>query len=78
MGVMGPPTCSSILHPASFIGRLLGAGPKALPVPKRPRVLSLPLVTMPWAQLLGVPHTFSATRLPRTNLMLLLLSQAVA
>lgn len=78
MGVMGPTTCSIILHPASFIGRLSGAGPKALPLPKRPRVLSLSLVTMHWAQLLDVPWTFSASQLTRTNLVLLLLSQAMA
>lgn len=78
MGVMGHSTCSIILHPVSFIGRLLGAGPKILPVPQRSRVLSLPLVTMHCAQLLGIPHTPSASWLPRTNLVLFLLSQAVA
>lgn len=66
LGVMGPPLCSMIVHPASFIGR-----------PKRPRVLSLPLVTMHWAQLLGIPHTSFATWLPRTSLVLLLLSQTI-
>ncbi len=40
--------------------------------------LSLPLVAMHWAQLLGIPDASSATRLPRTILVLLLFSQAVA
>ena len=41
--------------------------------PGGPGGLSLPLVAMPWAQLLGVPDTCSATRLPRPSLVLFLL-----
>ena len=80
-GVMGPPTgspahCPSTQHPSEE--GLWGAGPEAVPVSRRPRGLSLPLLAMHWAQLLGVPEASSATRLPRTHLVLLLFSPAMA
>ena len=47
-------------------------------MPRRPGGLSLPLVAMPWAQLLGVPDASSATRLARRSLVLFLFSRAMA
>ena len=85
MGVTGPPhppTPHPVRSPAHRPSAqhpleegLWGAGPQAAPVP---RGLSLPLVAMHRAQLLGVPDVSSATRLPGTNLVLLLFSQAMA
>lgn len=56
---------------------LWGAGPEAVPVLRRPMGLSLTLVAMYWAQILSIPDASSATGLPRTKLMLLLLSHAM-
>lgn len=68
---------SLILHTASFRGGPLGCWPQGNPCARRPRVLSLPLLTRHWAQPLGDNDTISATWLPRTNPMLLLFFQAV-
>lgn len=38
-------------------------GAEGVPVPKRPRGLSLPLVAMHWAQLLGGPDGFFAIQI---------------
>ena len=57
-GVTGPPLRGparrpSAQHPSQE--GLWAAGPEAVPGPRRLRGLSLPLLAMPWAQLLGVP-----------------------
>ena len=46
--------------------------------PGGPGGCPLSLLAMHWAQLLSVPDASPANRLPRTNLALLLFSQAVA
>ena len=78
MGVTHPPRHSPAPAQHPWKEGLWGAGPKAAPVPRRPGGLSLPLVAMHGAQLLGIPGASSPTWLPGTNLVLFLLSQAVA
>lgn len=54
MEVTGPPMHSPTRRPSAqhpWEEGLWGAGPEAVPVPRRPRELSLPLVAVLWAQL---------------------------
>lgn len=62
---------------ASFRGRHLDCWPWGSPCGQKAQ-LSLPLVSMHWAQLLGSSNVFSVSWLPRAKLMLLLVSQAMA
>lgn len=70
---------SSILEgwTASFRGGPLWSWPQGSPHARRPKVLSLPLVTVRWAQLIDDRDSLSATWLPRTNSVLLPFFQAV-